>query len=182
MAPDADNLDPHLKPQIDFFLRDGLVMPELAYIGHVEELQDDWPAIVSAFFGAKPGAQVRQILEHDRLHVRSKGSDHYYDSESLGGLGANFALLNMSDSVREIIAEAFRVDEVCLGYQHSRADSRAVMTEQDMEEAMAQTTKENEAAQKAFADAAKVNADEKEAAIKAFADAAAANAAPGRSL
>jgi hypothetical protein len=88
----------------------------------------------------------------------------------------------MSDSVREIIAEAFRVDEVCLGYQHSRADSRAVMTEQDMEEAMAQTTKENEAAQKAFADAAKVNADEKEAAIKAFADAAAANAAPGRSL
>ena len=196
IAPDGDNLDPHLKPQIDFFLQNGQVMPELAYIGHVEELQDDWPALVSAFFGPKPGAQVRQVLEHDRLHVRSKGSDHYYDSESLGGLDSKFSLLNMSDSVREIIAEAFRVDEVCLGYQHSRADPRAVMTEQDMEDAMAQNAKENEAAQKAFADAAKVNADEMEAANKAFADAAdkeaankafadaaaAASAAPSRSL
>merc|ERR1711865_1170510 len=106
---------------------------------------------------------------------------------SLGGLGSKFSLLNMSDSVREIIAEAFRVDEVCLGYQHSRADPRAVMTEQDMEDA---------AAQNAFADAAKVNADEMEAANKAFADAAeteaankafadaaaATSAAPSRSL
>ena len=175
IAPDGDNLDPHLKPQIDFFLQNGQVMPELAYIGHVEELQDDWPALVSAFFCPKPGAQVRQVLEHDRLHVRSKGSDHYYDSESLGGLDSKFSLLNMSDSVREIIAEAFRVDEVCLGYQHSRAKSEP-MTEQEMEDAMVQTTKENEAAQKAFADAAKVNADQKEAANKAFADAAAANA------
>lgn len=46
-----------------------------------------------------------------------------------------------------------------------------------MEEAMAQSAKENEAAQKAFADAAKVNADGVDAANRAFADAA-ANAAP----
>ena len=111
IAPDAHNLDPHLKPQIDFFLHEGRVLPQLAYVGHVEELQHDWPALVSAFFGPKPGAQVHQILEHDRLHVRSKGSERYYDSEALAALDAKFSLAHMSESVREIIAEAFRVDE-----------------------------------------------------------------------
>ena len=177
IAPDAHNLDPHLKPQIDFFLHEGRVLPQLAYVGHVEELQHDWPALVSAFFGPKPGAQVRQILEHDRLHVRSKGSERYYDSEALAALDAKFSLAHMSESVREIIAEAFRVDEVCLGYQHSRAEARATLSEQQMEAAMAQSAKENEAAQKAFADAAKANAEGVDAANRAFADAA-ANVAP----
>ena len=54
---------------------------------------------------------MHQILEHDRLHVRSKGSERYYDSEALAALDAKFSLANMSESVREIIAEAFRVDE-----------------------------------------------------------------------
>ena len=66
---------------------------------------------------------------------------------------------------------------MCLGYQHSRAEARAALTEQQMEEARAQSAKENEAAQKAFADAAKVNADGLDAANRAYADAV-ANAAP----
>ena len=66
---------------------------------------------------------------------------------------------------------------MCLGYQHSRAEARATLSEQEMEAAMAQSAKENEAAQKAFADAAKANAEGVDAANRAFADAA-ANAAP----
>ena len=124
LAPDADLLDPHLKPQIDFFLQNDQVMPQLAYIGQVETLVDDWPALVSEFFGPTSGAQVRRILEHDRLHIRSKVSDHYY--ESLGGLDSKFYHLHMSDSVRAVIADAFRVDEVCLGYQHAPGVSSEV--------------------------------------------------------
>merc|ERR1712194_812200 len=107
------------------FLQNGQVMPELAYIGQVENLQDDWPALVSEFFGPKPGAQVRRILQHDRLHIRSKNSDHYY--ESLGGLDSKFYHLNMSDSVRDIIADAFRLDEVCLGYHTSGRNSGVIV-------------------------------------------------------
>ena len=62
IAPDAHNLDPHLKPQIDFFLHEGRVLPQLAYVGHVEQLQHDWPALVSwgLGFGLGLGLGVEQ--------------------------------------------------------------------------------------------------------------------------
>ena len=113
LEPDSDLLDPHLKPQIDFFLQsDQSVMPRLAYIGHVEMLADDWPALVSEFFGAKASAQVRRVLQNDALHVRSEASDQY----SVGGLDPKFYNLEMGDSTKKIIADAFLVDGVCLGY------------------------------------------------------------------
>lgn len=113
IEPDADILDPHLKPQIDFFLQvDQSVMPQLEYIGHVETMVNDWPALVSKFFGKRAGAQVRKILQRGALKVRSEDSDQY----AVGGLDPKFYNLKMGDSTRRTIADAFLIDEVCLGY------------------------------------------------------------------
>ena len=113
IEPDSDILDPHLKPQIDFFLQaDQSVMPELAYIGHVETMVDDWPALVSKFFGKKAGAQVKKLMQKGTLKARSEDSDQY----AVGGLDPKFYNLKMGDSTRRTIADAFLIDEVCLGY------------------------------------------------------------------
>jgi hypothetical protein len=113
IEPDADILDPHLKPQIDFFLQaDQSVMPQLEYIGHVETMVNDWPALVSKFFGKRAGAQVRKVLQRGALKVRSEDSDQY----AVGGLDPKFYNLKMGDSTRRTIADAFLIDEVCLGY------------------------------------------------------------------
>ena len=113
IEPDADILDPHLKPQIDFFLQaDQAVMPQLEYIGHVETMTDDWPALVGKFFGKKAGAQVKKVMQRGALKVRSEDSDQYH----VDGLDPKFYNLKMGESTRRTIADAFLVDEVCLGY------------------------------------------------------------------
>merc|ERR1712216_819152 len=97
-------------------------MPKLEYIGHVEKLADDWPALVWQFFGAKASAQVRRILQNDALHVRSEASDQY----KLSGLDPRFYNLKLSERVRGVIAAAFLVDEVCLGYSVEVFDAAGV--------------------------------------------------------
>ena len=113
IEPDADILDPHLKPQIDFFLQaDQSVLPQLEYIGHVETMTDDWPALVGKFFGKKAGAQVKKVMQRGALKVRSEDSDQYH----VDGLDPKFYNLKMGESTRRTIADAFLIDEVCLGY------------------------------------------------------------------
>ena len=113
IEPDADIMDPHLKPQIDFFLQaDQSVLPQLEYIGHVETMTDDWPALVGKFFGKKAGAQVKKVMQRGALKVRSEDSDQYH----VDGLDPKFYNLKMGESTRRTIADAFLIDEVCLGY------------------------------------------------------------------
>ena len=70
--------NPHIKPQVDFLLEANYrATPLLKYVGHIENVTTEWPAIVAHFFGAKPAAQVRAALLEDELHARDGTGGEY---------------------------------------------------------------------------------------------------------
>jgi len=107
-----EEVDPHLRPSINYLLEpDGSVTPLLAYVGRVETFVDDWPALVTKFFDATKGAQVRELILNDQLHERDSEGEIYSSD-----CPPKFNLEIASESAKAKVAQAFRADEVCLGY------------------------------------------------------------------
>ena len=73
-----EEVDPHLRPSISYLLEPAMtVSPLLSHVGRVEAFVDDWPALVTNFFDATKGAQVRELLLNNSLHERDSNEDAY---------------------------------------------------------------------------------------------------------
>ena len=72
---------------------------------------DDWPALVTKFFDATKGAQVRELILNDQLHEHDSEGEIYSSD-----CPPKFNLKIASESAKAKVAQAFRADEVCLGY------------------------------------------------------------------
>lgn len=105
--------NPHIKPQVDFLLEPNYrATPLLKYVGHIENVTTEWPAIVARFFGAKPAAQVRAALLEDELHARDGTGGEYANN-----VPGQFRLQITNETVRRHVLRAYKVDEVCLDYE-----------------------------------------------------------------
>ena len=105
--------DPHIKPQLSYLLEPNrTVTPLLAYVGHIEDVTNQWPAIVAAFFGAEHGAQVRASLLQDVLHARDGSRGEYAED-----VPSKFRLQIAQDATRATVMQAYRADALCLGYE-----------------------------------------------------------------
>ena len=108
-------VDEHLMLQTSVLMgRDAEVTPLLSFVGAVETMNDDWPALVATFFGAEAGAEVGAGLRNGTLHLRDQNSDQYAEPTD-----QRFRVNITTPSVRRALAAAYRVDEVCLGYDGS---------------------------------------------------------------
>ena len=113
--------DPHIKPQVSFFLEpDRTVTPLLAYVGHIEKVVDEWPTLVAAFFGAEQGAQVRASLLEDMLHARDSSGAEYAED-----VPAKFRLQIAAASTRNSVRQAYRADDMCLDYAGNTSGDEA---------------------------------------------------------
>lgn len=91
------------------------ITPMLKYVGRVETLDEDWPALVSKFFTATAGAQVQQLLRNDQLRERDhQDGDGYADT-----VDPKFDVEITSKEAKEAFYRAFVFDEVCFGYRDS---------------------------------------------------------------
>ena len=109
-------IDMHMTAQNNFLLdpepRGSLtVTPRLAYVGHVETIATDWPALVSKFFGADAAIRVGEDLRSGELHHRNR-NDVAYSNTTFAkyNLRIQFPIANAT------IERAYFVDKVCLGY------------------------------------------------------------------
>ena len=105
--------DPHIKPQLSYLLEPNrTVTPLLSYVGHIENVTNEWPAIVASFFGAEHGAQVRASLLQDVLHARDGSGGEYTED-----VPSKFRLQIAQDATRASVVQAYRADRMCLGYE-----------------------------------------------------------------
>ena len=109
----GEETDPHLKPQINFLLEPpGLtVSARLSYVGHVETLDTDWPALVTKFFSAHAGASVAEALHNDSLHTRNSEDDDY-----AANVPSEYEIEIQSAELNSTVEQAYFVDTACLGY------------------------------------------------------------------
>ena len=107
-----EEVDPHLRPSISYLLEPAMtVSPLLSHVGRVEAFVDDWPALVTNFFDATKGAQVRELLLNNSLHERDSNEDAY-----AADAPEKFNLQIASKRARSTVEQAFHADEMCLGY------------------------------------------------------------------
>ena len=103
----------HLMLQTSVLMGRGAeVTPLLSFVGAVETINDDWPALAAMFFGAEAGAETGAMLRDGTLHLRNEYSDEYAEAADL-----RFRINLTTPRVRQALASAYRVDEVCLGYR-----------------------------------------------------------------
>ena len=55
----------------------------LSFVGAVETINDDWPALAAMFFGAEAGAETSAMLRDGTLHLRNEFSDEYAEAADL---------------------------------------------------------------------------------------------------
>ena len=105
--------NPHIKVQASFLLEpDRTVTSLLAYVGHIEKITTEWPALVAAFFGAEHGAQVKASLLQDVLHARDGAGGEYAPD-----VPSQFRLQIASMPARTSVMQAYQADRLCLGYE-----------------------------------------------------------------
>ena len=111
-----------VQPQIDFVLeewsdqrgdsddRRAQVTSLLSYVGRVENLADDWSALVERVFGLDAAKKVHTSLQDPSNHERNREDEAY-----MGGVDPKFNAHVESASAQARIKRAYQVDADCYG-------------------------------------------------------------------
>ena len=101
----------HLLPQVTFLMEDGKVMPSLAYLGRVENILDDLPAIAAELFhDSKAAAEARYLLNYTHARHRHESS---YGADPV----ANLNVSQMRYDTKAMLVGSYIAAYMCLEYQ-----------------------------------------------------------------
>ena len=87
----------------------------LQYLGHLERIMSELPALAHHFFGPITANGVRSALKKGNAHSRDRYSDSYSGGQELSRFNLNASQL--SHNVRAAVASSYLFDSVCLGLQ-----------------------------------------------------------------
>ena len=122
--------DAHVDPQLSFLVQEypgrGLVRLPLTYLGHLERIKTELPAIIREFFGEAAADRIQGELRGDTLHGRQHETPTALESHGLH----NFRVDQMREfkftpsdiacpRTLHLLQKAFHIDYECLGYHNA---------------------------------------------------------------